>query len=68
MSDNIEQLQPPKRLNYQEAARYLGASAPQVQRWTRQGRIAYTKLGLQVQFTREDLDEFVAAHRIEATR
>ena len=53
---------PPARwLNYSEAADFLGVSTRQVHRWVEQRRIPHTKMGLRVQFTTAQLDEFLAA-------
>lgn len=55
-------------LDYAAAADYLGCTERQVKRWVAQKRIAHTKLGLQVLFSPEHLDEFIEANTVHAVR
>lgn len=58
----------PRWLGYAEAAEYLGCTDRQVKRWVAQKRIAHTKLGLQVLFSQEHLDEFIEANTVRPVR
>ena len=51
-----------QRMRYAEAAEYLGVSERQLRRWTAARRVPHTRLGLAVQFSPEQLDEFVASN------
>jgi excisionase family DNA binding protein len=53
---------PPRRVRYAEAAAYLGLTDRQIRRAVVTGQIAHSKLGLYVEFTQAQLDEFLAAH------
>jgi excisionase family DNA binding protein len=55
----------PKLLSLKDAASYLGLSERHMRRLVSERRIAYVKSG-RVWFTREDLDQWVKDHRIEA--
>lgn len=48
------------------AAAYLGVSERWVRRAIFERRIAYAKLGALVRLAPDDLDAYVAAHRVEA--
>lgn len=58
----------PRWMGYAEAAEYLGCTERQVKRWVAQDRIVFTKLGLQVLFLPEYLDEFIEANTVRPTR
>lgn len=49
-------------LRYPEAAEYLGVSERQLRRWTAARRVPHTRLGLAVQFSPQQLDEFVESN------
>jgi len=51
-----------------EAAEFLGTSVRSLQRFWATRQIAAVKVGRKVRFARADLDDFVAAHRVEAVR
>jgi excisionase family DNA binding protein len=55
-----------KLLTWEEAAERLNTTPRHVRRLVFQRRIAYRKLGRYVRFHPDDLDEYVAANRIEA--
>jgi excisionase family DNA binding protein len=44
-----------------QAAEYLGVTERQTRRWAQAGKLPHTKMGLRLQFSREQLDAFVAA-------
>lgn len=44
-----------------QAADYLGVTERQVKRWSQAGKLPHTKMWLRLQFSREQLDAFVAA-------
>ncbi len=48
-------------LNPREAADYLGVSERQVRRWTQQGALPVTKMGLHLRYSPERLDAYVDA-------
>ena len=52
---------PPARMRYPDAARYLGITERMLRRAVSQGRVAHTKIGLRVEFTTTQLDNFLAA-------
>jgi excisionase family DNA binding protein len=52
----------PRWYGYKEAAEYLGCTVRQCHRWVAQRRMPHTKLGLKVQFTQAQLDDFLAAN------
>jgi excisionase family DNA binding protein len=52
-------------MTLEEAAERLGTSPRHVRRLVFERRIAYHKLGRYVRFHPDDLDEYVAAHRVE---
>lgn len=51
-----------------EAAEYLDLTERQVRRAVHDGRLGHTKLGLQLRFSREQLDAFVEASKRPAVR
>jgi len=55
-----------KLLTWEEAAERLNTTPRHVRRLVFQRRIAYRKLGHYVRFHPDDLDEYVAANRVEA--
>jgi excisionase family DNA binding protein len=55
-----------KLLTWEEAAERLNTTPRHVRRLVFQRRIAYRKLGRYVRFHPDDLDEYVAANRIQA--
>jgi excisionase family DNA binding protein len=55
-----------KLLTWDEAAERLNTTPRHVRRLVFQRRIAYRKLGRYVRFHPDDLDEYVAANRVEA--
>jgi excisionase family DNA binding protein len=50
----------------EQAASYLGVRPSWVYEATREGRIPVVRLGKHVRYLQEDLDEWIAEHRIEA--
>jgi excisionase family DNA binding protein len=57
-----------KLLTMEEAAERLCTTARHVRRLVFERRIAYRKVDRFVRFHPDDLAEYVAAHRVEATR
>jgi excisionase family DNA binding protein len=55
-------------LTLAEVAERLNTTARHVRRLVFERRIAYRKLGRYVRFHPDDVAEYVAAHRVEATR
>jgi excisionase family DNA binding protein len=55
-----------KLLTLAEVAERLNTTPRHVRRLVFERRIAYRKLGRYVRFHPDDVDEYVAAHRIEA--
>ena len=52
---------------YKEAATYLDATTRQVRRWVSERKLAHTKLGGgRVQFTKQQLDEFIERSTVDA--
>jgi excisionase family DNA binding protein len=61
---------PPPRhwFRYAEAAEYCGITERQMRRAVQAGKVAYTRPGLAVLFTREQLDEFIERSTIPASK
>ena len=55
-------------MTFEEAAERLGTTTRHMRRLVIERRIAYRKLGHYVRFHPDDLDEYVAAHRVEANQ
>ena len=55
-------------LTFEEAAERLGTTSRHMRRLVIERRIAYRKLGRYVRFHPDDLAEYVAAHRVEASQ
>jgi excisionase family DNA binding protein len=55
----------PKLWNAEEAAEYLGVKKSWVYEATREGRIPVVPLGKHLRFLQEDLDAWIAEHRVE---
>jgi excisionase family DNA binding protein len=55
-------------LTLAEVAEQLGTTPRHVRRLVFERRIAYRKVGRFVRFHPDDVAEYVAAHRVEATR
>lgn len=55
------------RLNLTGAAEYGGWTVRQVRRWCEEGKLPHYKPGKSLEFTKSDLDAFLAASRREAT-
>jgi excisionase family DNA binding protein len=53
-------------MTFEEAAERLGTTPRHMRRLVVERRIAYRKLGRYVRFHSDDLDEYVAANRVEA--
>jgi excisionase family DNA binding protein len=51
--------------NYDSAARYLGVSTRQLRRWSQQGKVGHTRMGLRVQFSKQQLDAFVESTSVD---
>ena len=52
-------------LNERQAAQILGCSVALIRKWRLLGRgPAYCKIGRLVRYRREDIDEFLEAHRV----
>jgi excisionase family DNA binding protein len=60
VSDNL--------LTAAQVAMLLGTTPRHVRRLVFERRITYRKLGRYVRFHPDDVDEYVAAHRVEAAR
>lgn len=54
--------------DYDGAAAYLQTTQRMVRRLHEERRIGSVKVGRQVRFTREDLEAFIASHRLRAVR
>jgi excisionase family DNA binding protein len=54
-----------KLLTWDEAAERLGTTPRHVRRLVFERRIAYRKLGRYVRFHPDDLEEYIAANRVE---
>ena len=52
-------------LSVEAAADYLGASPRFIRRLVAERRVPYVKVGRLVRLTHEDLDDFIAARRVE---
>jgi excisionase family DNA binding protein len=52
-------------LSVEAAAEYLGASPRFVRRLVAERRVPYVKVGRLVRLTAEDLDDYIAAARVE---
>jgi excisionase family DNA binding protein len=57
-----------KLLTWDEAAERLNTTPRHVRRLVFERRIAYRKLGRYVRFHPDDLEEYIAANRVEACR
>jgi excisionase family DNA binding protein len=55
-------------LNVEQAAEQLGTSTRFIRRLIAERRIPFTKLGKHVRIDAADLDAFIAAGRVEASR
>ena len=56
-----------KLMTFEEAAERLGTTSRHMRRLVIERRIAYRKLGRYVRFHPDDLAEYVAAHRVQAS-
>ena len=52
------------KLNLMEAAPALGVSPHTLRAWTRQRRIPFYRCGRRIVFARQDLEDFLAQHRV----
>jgi len=52
----------------QQAADYLRVSARTLQRWVREKKIEFVKLGRLIRFTKTALDRFMRVHAVAASR
>jgi excisionase family DNA binding protein len=57
-----------KLLTWDEAAERLGTTPRHVRRLVFERRIAYRKLGRYVRFHPDDLEEYIAANRVEVRK
>ncbi len=48
--------------NYEQAAAYIGCTSRQIRRFVASGKIAHVKIGLNVRFSQEQLDEWLTAN------
>lgn len=55
-------------LDYEAAARYLCTTARHVRELWAKRQLAAIKVGRSVRFTKDDLDAFIAANRVHASR
>jgi excisionase family DNA binding protein len=61
MSKSPPQIPATRWYGYADAAQYLSVSERQLHRWVSQGRIAYCRMGLRINFSRQMLDDFEVA-------
>ena len=54
-------------LTVAEAANYIGIASGTMRNWLSAGRLPYHKVGRLTKVSRRDLDDYIAARRIEAT-
>lgn len=57
--------QQPPPMNFKEACGYLDVKAGTLYRWTSRSLIGHYKTGKKLVFTREDLDRYLLAHRVQ---
>ncbi len=55
-------------MDYAEAAHYLRTTPRHIRELWAERRLAAIKVGRYVRFSRADLDDFIAARRVEAAR
>ena len=53
-------------LTFQELRQEFGVSDRTLRRLIAERRIAYTRAGAQIRFRRDDVDEYLDRHRVEA--
>jgi len=58
-------LRNPQNMNISEAAEYLNVATNTLYKWTSQGKVPHRKVGSKkLSFCREELDQFLASHRV----
>jgi excisionase family DNA binding protein len=53
-------------LSEKDAADYLAIAYRTLWGWRKQGRISHIRFGSSVRYKKEDLDEFIRTHRVQA--
>ena len=66
MARNTAQPPDARRLSVDEAAPVLGVSVYMVRALIRQRRLPFYRIGRRIVLDREDLEQFLRAHRVEA--
>jgi excisionase family DNA binding protein len=55
----------PRLISEKAAADYLGVAYRTLWGWRKQGRISHIRFGSAVRYSRDDLDDFIQANRIQ---
>ena len=61
-----ETVTPPRLISEKAAASYLGVAPRTIWGWRKQGRISHIRFGSAVRYSRDDLDTFIQANRVQA--